>query len=174
MDFGGVGQIEVPHSESLAPMKDITMAAWIKRTGNCPIIADTCMIVNKEYDYEFGIRGDNTLQWAIKPAGGTWFWHNTGIFIPQDIWTHVAIVYDGTVVYAYRDGRLAEKWDYNMGNLQRSGAVLKMSGRLTQPGGSTFNGLIDEVRIYSQALTAYKIQKLYAREMPKYRIVAAK
>ena len=169
--FGGSGNfIEVPHSESLAPIQNITVAAWIQRTGDCPITADTCMIVNKEHDYEVGIRSGNTLQWAIKPAGGTWFWHNTSIVIPQGKWTHVAVAYDGAGVYSYRDGALGERFDYANGNLERSGAVLRISGRLSQPSGSTFNGLIDEVRIYSEALTAYQIQQMYAEGAPKHRV----
>ncbi|TSC77537.1 MAG: hypothetical protein G01um101433_564, partial [Parcubacteria group bacterium Gr01-1014_33] len=36
--------------------------------------------------------------------------------------------------------------------------------------GEYFNGLIDEVRIYSETLTAYKIQQLYVQQAPKHRV----
>ena len=171
LSFDGVDDyIQVPHSESLAVVRQLTMTAWVYRTADCPVVADTCMIANKEFDYEFGIRSGNTLQWAIKPSGGTWFWHNTGIVVPQEKWTHVAISYDGSKVVAYRDGRREESFDYNVGDLERSGTVLQISGRPTQPTGSRFNGFIDEVRIYSEALTAYQIQQMYAEGASKHRV----
>ncbi len=172
LSFDGVDDvIQVPDSPSLTVMRQLTMAAWVYRTADCPVVADTCMIVNKEYDFEFGIRSGNTLQWAIKPrGGGAWFWHNTGIVIAQGIWTHVAVVYDGSRVTAYRDGRREESFDYPVGNLETSGSALQISGRMTQPAGSRFKGLMDEIRVYSEALSAYRIQQFYAAGVLKHRL----
>lgn len=171
LSFNGNGDfIEVPNSASLSVARHLTMAAWVLRTGNCPSVTDTCMVVNKEYDYEFGVRSGNTLQWAIKPAGGTWFWHNTNIVIPQGFWTHVAVAYDGAVVRSYRDGRMEDTFTCAFGDLERSNAVLRISGRLTQSGGSTFFGFLDEVRVYSEVLTAYHIKEVYLAGASRRRI----
>ena len=42
------------------------------------------------------------------------------------------------------------------------------------PGGNPFNGIIDEVRIYSEALTAGEIQKHYAEGLERYKDLVLK
>ena len=74
-------------------------------------------------------------------------------------WVHVVGVYDGTAVRVYVNGA-------NRGSAAQSGAILGYNqplyiGAHGAPGEFS-KGVVDEVRIYGQALTANQVQALYA------------
>ena len=75
--------------------------------------------------------------------------------VPLNAWTHLAVTYDGSVLALYVNGVQA-------GTLIASGSMIASTGPLKVGGnaiwGEYFNGLIDEVRAYSKALTAAQIQ----------------
>lgn len=154
--------IRVNHSSSLA-VNRLTMEAWIYRNNNCPLHQDTCMILNKEYDYEYGIRDGNTLQWAIRTTTyGIWFWVNTGITIPQNTWNYVVVTYDGSAVRTYRNGQLVHTYSYS-GNITNHSDCLKISGRngCSSLVHSPFPGYIDEVRLSNIARSSAWISATY-------------
>lgn len=73
-------------------------------------------------------------------------------------WHHVALTYDGTTARLYADGTervsAAKTW-----NLVQGAAYI---GRQVNGAGEYWNGLIDDVRVYSRALTAAEIAALAA------------
>jgi hypothetical protein len=74
--------------------------------------------------------------------------------IPPDVWTHLAATYDGATVRLYVNGTLVR-------STAASGAIVAGTGALRIGGnsirGEWFRGYIDEVRVYSRALTAAEI-----------------
>jgi Concanavalin A-like lectin/glucanases superfamily/Galactose oxidase-like, Early set domain/Bacterial Ig domain len=75
--------------------------------------------------------------------------------IPLNTWTHLAVTYDGTVVRMFVDG-------VQVGTRAVTGSIAVSTGAL-RIGGNTvwpewFDGLIDEVRIYSRVLSAEEIR----------------
>src|SRR3989344_1650829 len=83
------------------------------------------------------------------------------ISISQNQWHHVVMVYDGAKISLYVDGKFDNSVS-KTGDLSGDGCT--EIGRYNNGGcgagvGSYFNGLIDEVRIYGQALAAGQIQQ---------------
>jgi hypothetical protein len=92
-----------------------------------------------------GFDGDR-LSYHWNDAG--WWW-NSGLSVPQNEWTHVALVVEPTRVTMYLNGRPA------VDNAARGAE--EFDGPLTigedpNGGGRFFNGLVDEVRVYRRAL----------------------
>ncbi len=75
--------------------------------------------------------------------------------LPLNTWTHLALTYDGAVLRLYENG-------VEVGTQSVAGAIATSSGPLQIGGnavwGEYFSGRIDEVRIYSRALTSTEIQ----------------
>lgn len=86
--------------------------------------------------------------------GGANDFVNGSAALPVNAWSHVACTYDGSAIRIFVNG-------VQVGSKARSGAVQQSSGSVTLGGdpqwGQYFAGRIDEVRIYSRALTAPEI-----------------
>jgi hypothetical protein len=82
--------------------------------------------------------------------------------LPVGQWTHIVATFDGTTAVLYRDGLRAasatvpfsNKTDANLviGAVQRNDAGVYADG---------FNGLLDDVQLYSYALDKYEVADLY-------------
>ncbi len=99
---------------------------------------------------------------------------NVEIGIQQDQWNHIVAVFDGVnnVMIAYLNG--AEKHRMSIsdpGDVQNSGAFI-----IGSHGASDwyFNGTIDEVRIYNQALSTAEIQQLYVKGLKGHKNLVIK
>ncbi len=73
-----------------------------------------------------------------------------------DTWQHIAMTYDGDVLRAFCDGRQVAETKVGRPR-QGTGAALTIGGR--SDGYSYFDGDIDEVRIYSRALSADEVRR---------------
>ena len=79
-------------------------------------------------------------------------------------WHHVAAVYNGTNLFLYVDGTL-DATQPATGLIAQDSYPLCLGANAQGPGGLPtlfFNGLVDEVSLYSRALTASEIQAIYA------------
>ncbi|MEK7482341.1 MAG: LamG-like jellyroll fold domain-containing protein [Patescibacteria group bacterium] len=109
-------------------------------------------------------------QIAVGQNGGGAGWWLTGPIATVGQWYHIVGVYDGANASLYVNGELkagpvAKSFTYNHG--------ISMIGRYSSVGGEWMNGLIDEVRIYSKALTLAEIQKQYAAGVERHQNLAA-
>ncbi len=117
-------------------------------------------------------KGDSWLLSASDSTTAPYFSvnHSQSVFmkgtadIPTDQWHHIAAVYDGNAMTIYVDGKRdsTRPWrggigvnDYNVS----IGENLAARGRF-------FKGLIDDVRIYSDAMDAKQIMEVYSGKEP--------
>ena len=75
--------------------------------------------------------------------------------LPLNTWSHLAATYDGAILRLYVNGA-------QVSSQARTGPIVTSSGALRIGGdtvwGEYFRGVIDEVRVYSRALTPAEIQ----------------
>ena len=84
-------------------------------------------------------------------------------------WTHIAVVYDGTKTYIYVNGELKKEQE-DTGTISFSPSqplYIGSSQYAHSYPDRTWNGTIDEVRVYNKALTQQQIQAHYNLEYNK-------
>jgi len=78
--------------------------------------------------------------------------------IPTNVWTHIAVTFEGTTVKFYNNGMLGDtKTQTNKPNAGLN--TINIGGYTTW--GTYFNGALDEVKIYNKALNATEINADY-------------
>ncbi len=94
--------VSIPHQPSMVGFPNITIEAWVKTGGN----TSTNIILNKgagSYDYQLGITPATNN--PIFRAQGILVQATTMSIIPN-IWTHLAVTYNGSTVTFYKDGAM--------------------------------------------------------------------
>ncbi len=175
--FDGINQqyAEVPNpvTENLNP-EYITVSVWIKPvsgqqfSGNQFIVSkhrDCCDATSKG-GYGLGmasgkLRGEVLLENA---SGNGRLRVESSVALGADVWTHVAMTFDGTNLKLYINGNLDNTVISEIPNDKiKSNTKKLIIGALSYnvPNYQLFKGAIDEVRIYDRALNDTEINELY-------------
>jgi hypothetical protein len=151
--------VEVPHSESLSITKEITVMAW----SNCTDISENPTVVGKG-------SGAPTVHFELSLQGGGGFWQFKYtdawvecIMTPGPTlgeWHHIAGTFDGETgtFKCYLDGELGGELESSREDLPENDLPVTIGKRIN-PEGRFMKGMIDDVRIYNQALTEVEIQE---------------
>ena len=118
---------------------------------------ESATIVSKPAQYRIAV--DNTLRWAFN-QDGVLAWVNTGVMIPRNAWTHVAVVYDHGLVKTYVNGRLAHAQQLT-GTLTvgpNPSASMTIGGRADLV--ASYFGWLDELQVATAALSATEIEAM--------------
>jgi hypothetical protein len=169
--------VEVPTSASLDIAGAITLAAWVKPTGAGwdAILAKSPLdgsAPNHAGSFEFRIEdGGRRLQFLHQQGGvdDTVGYSSTGT-VNSESWSHVAVtVVDSAAVNFYINGALAGTATHNgnFGALTSSPLYIGNRGDFASLG-TPFDGLIDDVRVYNEALTAQQIQDLFGPPLEQH------
>jgi len=157
--------ISVGHDGSLTDLTDFTASAWFRSTADGR--RDQVVFgIRRGYEIVFDatttrVSPDNSVWWAIDNGTGDWAVNGTGAGpLVLDEWHHVALVQDtdDDEVRVYVDGSLAAT-DGGTGPVNATTGDLGIGSR--GDGFGQFVGDIDDVRIYSRALSASEVQSLY-------------
>jgi len=154
---GGDNYVVVPDSPTLNPTEEITITAWLK-----PTWAGNNRILQKG-------SGDNQYR-LLRESGDNLVFHLAGLSndklvnIPcpsEGEWTHVTATYDGAAMKVYYNSKL-------VGEVATSGAISTSTGPLYigtkhpgAPASDGYKGVMDEVRLYSRALTETEVAVVY-------------
>jgi chitodextrinase len=156
LSFNGAGNVvRVASAASLNLAGAMTLSAWIR-----PAASQTGWrtIVQREADAYFLTSSSDAG--ALRPAGGGTFGSSVNYVTgptasPLNAWTHVALTYDGANLRLFVNGaQVATR--ATTGAIQTVANPLWIGGNT--PYGEYYQGLIDEVRVYSRALAAAEIQ----------------
>jgi len=153
LDFDGTDD-RVEHADfGIAPLSSITLEAFVYTRS---IGAG---------QYIFGFEGDPAVLMAITADGDLYFWmwgtddasysQTAGITLSANRWYHLACIFDRPDLYMYRNG--VEVWSGFLVDLDISsrwvGENAEWIGMLGHYASGPFNGIIDEPRAYSRALS---------------------
>jgi PKD repeat protein len=150
--------VTVPGSTSLNLSKGMTLEAWV----NAASLSSWRSVLLKERT--------NGLSYSLyatdpynSPSGPSAFINTGGsdqsgaspTALAPNTWTHLAATYDGSTLRYYVNGVLKASQKLS-GSIVTSGGALRIGGNKVW--GEYFQGTIDDVRIYNQALTQSAIQ----------------
>lgn len=157
-DFNGTsGRVSVPHSSSLNLTTRVSIEAWVKPDT----VTGTRWILNKlpGNSYYLYIL-DNKLVFGIRtPAGGFPFIEAIGL-VTTGAWQHVVGTFDGSTATLYHNGVKAVEVGGCVCTIATSNSDLVI-GAVNAT--NFFDGGLDEVALYDDALTSTQVQTHYSR-----------
>ena len=137
----------------------LTLEAWIKSN----IGAANGAIIHKDSHYSLFWRATGAITYADSI---TWSYSSIDDYgnTLTGLWNHVVVTFNGSIIRFYING-------VQIGSKIRSGSLIDNSNDLSigsyNFASGFFNGLIDEVRIYAEALPTTEIQKHYTQGLNK-------
>jgi hypothetical protein len=151
-----VSDIDVPYNSTLNPQGPFSVEFWARATSDA-----------NNYDVPVGSVGAYPNGWDFYQtpgAPGSWVFNPNGAFIQtsqvvKNQWTHLVGVYDGTNYIFYINGVATA-------TVPGSGYVANVANDLyiggdPPTGWGNFEGYVDEVAIYTNALTAAQVLTHY-------------
>jgi PKD repeat protein len=151
--FTGTNPLEIPGYTGINGAGARSVALWLKTTH-----ASTSGLVHWGASGTFSrssFKMQNTGVARFEYQGGG---HNTTPVINDDQWHHVAYTYDGNTIRIYIDGIE----DFNISDrVLRTGEAGETDVNIgSQLGGSIYQGMMDDVRIFDVALSPEDIKVL--------------
>src|SRR5438309_1054384 len=164
---GSSAYVEAANSNTLNPGTTATFEAWVF-LNSAP--TELASVFNKwsqtiDDEYLFGINPNQTLFFAWQTTGGS-TWGNSSYnlasgagLIPLNTWTHIAVVRSGATLNFYLNGNLDASLSAMDTNAFHNGINTLRLGGQGRGGMNRFvNGTLDELRMYTQALSQAQIQ----------------
>lgn len=164
-------RISIPDQAVFALTNSLSIDGWINpgaATGSSGVILwrGDC---RAGYDpYFFQINGDNTLGFYLTEIGGTGIGVNTAVPLTSGTWWHVAATLDGSTgdMSIYTNGVLAARANTTLRPLGPLIAGLDPSLGIGNVGTACwdyvpFEGSLDEISLYSRALSASEAKAIY-------------
>ena len=147
LNFDGASQASIDGSSTISPPATMTIALWLR-----PKALGSGYAVSKSGSYFFPqIESDGSLDAKLELSSGEQVVHvSSGALF--NLWSYFVMTYDGGKINVYVDGQL---W-----KVQSATGTIQTS---TQPIvlGTSFTGLIDELGVYPQALSASQVLQRY-------------
>ncbi len=158
--------ILIPHHPDLSGTDALTYAAWIRPTT----LKEKGMVMGKETDNGSQraqmsiVREKEKLLGEVVTDDGR-FEVETGKILRANGWQHAALVFDGSSLRLYVDGRLEDSDSFRRTTLVELGRPFAI-GKRPERDNDNFVGDIDEVRVYREALDAGAVAALMSDTHP--------
>lgn len=169
LEFNGENFVHIPGTASLefAGAEEMSVAAWVNADSDSPVVgvvAGCCGTIVAQRDVNgWALRFDGRnagqeMEFIVTPG-----WQGDGGFgaaaFNKDEWHHIVGVVNDTDMQLYIDGQLEIEMVYN-GPMTTDGSETEI-GKASDGG---FVGIIDEVMIYSKALSADEVEQIFEAE----------
>lgn len=169
LDFNGSTQyVNIQNTSSLNITGPITLAAWAKLNtyASGGTNTDRATIITKASTYYMTVNSSTgKLDTLLQGVIGS---HNSSTSqVPLGKWTFLAVSYDGSKIDWYIDGKLDRSIDAS-GSITTYSSYLQIGAEGSY--GRFANGMIDNARVYTSALSQAQIQKLYTEELKKHKV----
>ena len=177
LDFNGVHDyVDCSNNVSLNEPNitgKITLAAWVntRDSGIANIDANNYFspyITKGDHAYTLQHAGKittNELEIALYDAGTTWYFASTPVDSSfNGVWHHLAGTYNGSQIKLYVDGELKATTDY-VGPIRSATANVNL-GKSFDFTDRWYEGALDDVRIYSRALSHGEVAWLAGKTTP--------
>ena len=165
LDFGGLSYVEVPNSEALNP-EHLTLELWTypTSTGYYRGMAEKQL---PGFDYPWAQYALNYLGNTSRPnfnvdINNIAYGVAADEPIPLNAWTHLAGTYDGETLKLYVNGALVKTEMSPSGPIASSPDLFYMG---KPPSNAYYYGKLDEVALYSSALSAQEIEHHYQNSL---------
>lgn len=173
ISFDGVDDgITIPDSTSLSITSDtISYSAWINMDNNAQSAASRVLSKSNAGTsdvFAMRISSDHTVSCRLTNDSSSSVTIYSSRIVTLNKWYHLTCVYDGTQIKVYINGRL-EGSGAQSGNLLDNSDAVTIGTHGTSPGNRRFSGKIDEVSLWSRALSENEVQALYARGVTNLR-----
>ncbi|MCL5280584.1 MAG: hypothetical protein M1376_11820 [Planctomycetes bacterium] len=165
LDFAGTeASIECTYSPALDITDQIAICCWI-RPGTYSESWKTFLERGGDsWRLVLAARGTVNFEFYTAPSTKTVIWGNMSI--GRGSWHHIAAVYDGMRAYLYVDGKLdTSKWA--PGHLAKNTEGIHIAPRTEEPGTGRWDGGMDDVRIYSCAISEAEVKNLADGKIPE-------
>ncbi len=151
--------IDIPIKEILNMRVNLTISAWVNWNGTSS--ESEQVIVGKDGDWRFGL--DNSGKLGFHGESKNEITYTGGLTessepLPTSSWTHVAVTYNGRATTIYINGVNSGSKE-SIGNLSASSLKISIGSLLGET--SSFNGSIDDVKIFNYGLSGSEIDSLY-------------
>jgi WD40 repeat protein len=168
LSLDGGGYVDCGDNSRFDITGSITITTWIKVN----VFDKRCQAIVTKGDTAWRIHRDqneNNIEFPCNGLGlgfpGSGMASVGGsVNVNDGQWHHVAGVYDGVTIYLYVDG-LLESAEHTWGNIDTNNEPVYIGENSEEPG-REWNGLIDDVRIYSCALSGREIKEICAGQSP--------
>jgi hypothetical protein len=148
----------------------ITIAVWIRpesfSTGDARIVSKATGTAEQQHYWMLSTidNGEVTLRFRLRTGGTTTTLIADDGVLEENVWSHAAAVYDGAEMTLYLNGTA-------VGSTGKSGSVdineeVAVNVGRNPDGSKYFDGMIDEVRVYSRALSTDELGALVTLSGP--------
>jgi hypothetical protein len=165
LDFKGTGDVATASATAADDnMVNFTTCAWINPAN---LTASQYAVVKGNVDWGVNIIATTGQIFFTRATTGGYVWSYSNTNISAGNWQHICTVFNGVGTYAriYING--SDKTILSSPSLVGDGSLSDDSAKTIEIGGSNsgysnlFSGKIDDVRIYSRALSADEVKRLY-------------
>jgi prepilin-type N-terminal cleavage/methylation domain-containing protein len=167
LQFDGVDDYVEISFTKFPKMTSITAEFWIKTNSPDVLQSLFSRYALSGIQFAFFWQTDSKIRFYIN-SGGDGSYIQSSQILEGDIYHHIVGVFDGTTKNQelFIDGLSSAKRNYDVTlNNPNTNVILGNDGYF---GNRYGNGLIDDVRIYSEALSSVEIQKYYVQGLKKF------
>jgi prepilin-type N-terminal cleavage/methylation domain-containing protein len=158
LSFDGVNDyVGIINESNFDMTTNLTLEAWINIDGGATVNSG---IIEKYEAYQIMFQNSANKIFYRRSIVGDLYptWQESNTVISRGQWHHLVMTYDATQLKLYINGSI-DKITNLSGSLNNSVYPVRIGYSYTTP--SYAKGIIDEVRIYNQALTTAQIKSQY-------------
>ncbi|MDP8314831.1 MAG: C25 family cysteine peptidase [Candidatus Celaenobacter antarcticus] len=148
--------LTIPHVVEFDSLSQLTLTMWLKLSQiSQPGFILNKGVINGDLSFTISMTNSSTLLYKFRNASGTDFQKIVSLDVAFDEWFNLAIVVDETSITSYLNGDLLETDNFTSPIYSTSTDILVGSYVNSV---YEFNGYIDELGIYTEALTQNELQ----------------